>query len=157
MVWRSITGSFDRCGSLWIAILKYWLLLAVHIGRIRTPSTKPMVSRRVRDRKLFNAAIEVANNLDSVFAPGKWYDISNHEELELASVKLYRAAEYRRSWDGWEGDRAAVERLCGCGVIVGGPHPRGEDHARLRVQNSAMAQMIQSSPIGMVASSHRSA
>ncbi len=42
------------------------------------------------DRKLLNAAIEVSNNLDSVFGPGKRYDISNHEELELALVKLYR-------------------------------------------------------------------
>lgn len=48
------------------------------------------------DRKLFDAAIEVANNLDSVFGPGKRYDISNHEELELALVKLYRATGDRR-------------------------------------------------------------
>lgn len=48
------------------------------------------------DRKLLSAAIEVANNLDSVFGPGKRYDISNHEELELALVKLYRATGDRR-------------------------------------------------------------
>lgn len=48
------------------------------------------------DRKLLNVAIEVANNLDSVFGPGKRYDISNHEELELALVKLYRATGDRR-------------------------------------------------------------
>ena len=48
------------------------------------------------DRKLFDVAIEVANNLDSVFGSGKRYDISNHEELELALVKLYRATGDRR-------------------------------------------------------------
>ncbi|HEY4359012.1 MAG TPA: beta-L-arabinofuranosidase domain-containing protein [Acidobacteriaceae bacterium] len=48
------------------------------------------------DRKLLNAAIEVANNLDSVFGPGKRYDIANHEELELALVKLYRVTGDRR-------------------------------------------------------------
>lgn len=48
------------------------------------------------NRKLFNAAIEIADNLDSVFGPGKRYDISNHEELELALVKLYRTTGERR-------------------------------------------------------------
>lgn len=48
------------------------------------------------NRKLINVAIEVANNLDSVFGPGKRYDISNHEELELALVKLYRTTGDRR-------------------------------------------------------------
>lgn len=48
------------------------------------------------DRKLLDAAIEVANNLDSVFGPGRRYDIANHEELELALVKLYRVTGDRR-------------------------------------------------------------
>jgi len=48
------------------------------------------------NRKLLDVAIEVANDLYSTFGPGKRYDISNHEGIELALVKLYRATgDYR--------------------------------------------------------------
>ncbi|MGB7438628.1 MAG: beta-L-arabinofuranosidase domain-containing protein [Candidatus Acidiferrum sp.] len=41
--------------------------------------------------QLLNIAIEVANDLNHVYGPGKRTDISNHEGIELALVKLYYA------------------------------------------------------------------
>ena len=46
--------------------------------------------------KALNAAKRFANHIDSVFGPGKRYDVSGHEEIELALVKLYRATGERR-------------------------------------------------------------
>ena len=43
------------------------------------------------DRKLLDAAIEIADDLANTFGPGKRYDIFNHEEIEIGLVKLYRA------------------------------------------------------------------
>jgi DUF1680 family protein len=43
------------------------------------------------DRKLFDVAIEIADDIDSVFGPGKRYDISNHEGIKNGLVRLYRA------------------------------------------------------------------
>ena len=41
-------------------------------------------------RELLDVAIEVADDLNSVYGPGKRTDISNHEGIELSLVKLYR-------------------------------------------------------------------
>jgi hypothetical protein len=43
------------------------------------------------DRKLLDAAIDIADDLADTFGPGKRYDIFNHEEIEIGLVKLYRA------------------------------------------------------------------
>lgn len=43
------------------------------------------------DPQLLKVAIEVANDLDKVYGLGKRTDISNHEGIELALVKLYHA------------------------------------------------------------------
>jgi hypothetical protein len=43
------------------------------------------------DTQLLNVAIEVADDLDRQYGPGRRTDISNHEGIELALVKLYRA------------------------------------------------------------------
>ena len=42
-------------------------------------------------RKMLDAAIEIANDLDSVFGPDKRHDISNHEGVKLGLIRLYRA------------------------------------------------------------------
>lgn len=41
-------------------------------------------------RKLLDAAIKFADHMDTVFGPGKQTDVSGHEEVELALVKLWR-------------------------------------------------------------------
>ena len=46
--------------------------------------------------KVLNAAKRFADNIDSVFGPGKGYDIDGHQEVELALIKLYRATGERR-------------------------------------------------------------
>jgi uncharacterized protein len=43
------------------------------------------------DPQLLNLAIEAADDLSRQYGPGKRTDISNHEGIELALVKLYRA------------------------------------------------------------------
>ncbi|MEI6808426.1 MAG: beta-L-arabinofuranosidase domain-containing protein [bacterium] len=51
------------------------------------------------DQKVLNAARRFADNIDSVFGPGKRYDVDGHQEVELALVKLYRATGERRYMD----------------------------------------------------------
>lgn len=46
--------------------------------------------------KVLDAAKRFADHIDSVFGPGKRYDVGGHEEIELALVKLYRATGERR-------------------------------------------------------------
>jgi DUF1680 family protein len=43
------------------------------------------------DRKLLDAAIDIADDLANTFGPGRRYDIFNHEEIEIGLMKLYRA------------------------------------------------------------------
>ena len=46
--------------------------------------------------KALDAAKRFADHIDSIFGPGKRYDVGGHEEIELALVKLYRATGRRR-------------------------------------------------------------
>jgi DUF1680 family protein len=46
--------------------------------------------------KALNAAKRFADHIDSIFGPGKRYDVGGHEEIELALVKLYRATGDRK-------------------------------------------------------------
>ncbi|MCK4293868.1 MAG: glycoside hydrolase family 127 protein, partial [Planctomycetes bacterium] len=46
--------------------------------------------------RVLDAAKRFADHIDSVFGPGKRYDVGGHEEIELALVKLYRATGERR-------------------------------------------------------------
>ncbi len=49
--------------------------------------------------KVLEAARRFADNVDGVFGPGKRYDTSGHEEVELALVKLYRATGEKKYLD----------------------------------------------------------
>ncbi len=42
-------------------------------------------------RKLLDVAIEIGDDVDSVFGPNKRHDISNHEGVKMGLVKLYQA------------------------------------------------------------------
>jgi uncharacterized protein len=44
-------------------------------------------------RKLLDAAIEIADDIDSVYGPGKRRDIGNHEGIKMGLVSLYRATK----------------------------------------------------------------
>lgn len=41
-------------------------------------------------RKLLDVAIEIADDIDSVFGPNKRHDISNHEGIKIGLIRLYR-------------------------------------------------------------------
>ena len=46
--------------------------------------------------KALDAAKRFADHIDSIFGPGKRYDVGGHQEIELALVKLYRATGEKR-------------------------------------------------------------
>lgn len=50
-------------------------------------------------RELLNVAIKYADNIDSVFGPGKRMGYPGHPEIELALVKLYRVTGEKRYFD----------------------------------------------------------
>jgi DUF1680 family protein len=47
-------------------------------------------------RKILDAAIRLADYIDSVFGPGKRYDVPGHEEIEIGLVKLYGVTGEKR-------------------------------------------------------------
>lgn len=51
------------------------------------------------ETKALDAAKRFADHIDSVFGPGKRYDVDGHQEVELALIKLYRATGERRYLD----------------------------------------------------------
>lgn len=55
--------------------------------------------RLTGDPRALNAARRFADHVDSVFGPGKRYDVDGHQEVELALIKLYRATGERRYLD----------------------------------------------------------
>jgi DUF1680 family protein len=48
------------------------------------------------DAKLLEVAREIADDIDSLFGPGKRHDISNHEGIKNGLVRLYRATSDER-------------------------------------------------------------
>jgi hypothetical protein len=52
--------------------------------------------RATGKRNLLDVATRVADHIDSVFGPGRLGDVSGHEEIELALVKLYEVTGQER-------------------------------------------------------------
>jgi hypothetical protein len=50
-------------------------------------------------RKMLDAAVRLADHIDSVFGPEKRHGVPGHEEIELALVQLYRATGEQRYLD----------------------------------------------------------
>ena len=50
-------------------------------------------------RKLLDVAVRFADHIDGLFGPGKRYEVSGHQEIELALVKLWRATGEKRYLD----------------------------------------------------------
>ena len=91
------------------------------------------------NRKLLDDALEITDDLDSVFGPGKRYDISNHEEIELALVKLYRATTQERYL------RLAQFLVDTRGTKNGGREmvgPYAQDHAPVKAQDRAIGHCV---------------
>ncbi len=49
--------------------------------------------------KLLHVAVKLADHIDSLFGPGKRYDVPGHEEIELALIKLYGSVGEPRYFD----------------------------------------------------------
>jgi DUF1680 family protein len=111
-------------------------------------------NRLTGDPKVLNAAKRFADHIDSVFGPGKRYDVDGHQEVELALVKLYRATGDRRYLDlakfflDERGYAHGTERKpFDPKTVVEPPKPQGPQtaeqrranfQARLRVRNGRM-------------------
>jgi DUF1680 family protein len=52
-----------------------------------------------KNPKVLEAARRFADHIDSIFGPGKRYDVDGHQEVELALIKLYRTTGERRYLD----------------------------------------------------------
>ena len=50
-------------------------------------------------RNLLDVACKLADHIDSVFGPGRRHEVPEHQELELALIKLYRVTGERRYLD----------------------------------------------------------
>jgi len=50
-------------------------------------------------RKLLDVAVRLADHIDSIFGPGKRYEVPGHQEIELALVKLARCTGEKRYFD----------------------------------------------------------
>jgi hypothetical protein len=50
-------------------------------------------------RKLLDVAIEIADDLDATFGPGKRHDIPNHEGVKIGLIRLYRATGEKKYLD----------------------------------------------------------
>ena len=110
--------------------------------------------RLTGDPKVLNAAKRFADHIDSVFGPGKRYDVDGHQEVELALVKLYRATGERRYLElsrfflDERGYAHGTERKpFDSKTVVEPPKPQGPQtaeqrranfRARLRVRNGRM-------------------
>jgi uncharacterized protein len=89
--------------------------------------------------ELFAVATDVANDLNSAYGPGKRTDISNHEGIELALVKLYRATgDYKYS-------RLAKYIVDERGTTDGGRRMTGsyaQDHEPVTAQKRAIGHCV---------------
>jgi DUF1680 family protein len=52
--------------------------------------------RMTGKRNLLDVAIKAADHIDSIFGPGKRTDVPEHQEMELALIKLYEATGEKR-------------------------------------------------------------
>jgi uncharacterized protein len=91
------------------------------------------------DRLLLDGATEIADDLNATFGPGKRYDISNHEGIELALVKLYRATGEERYL------KLAQFLVDTRGTTNGGRQmygPYAQDHKPVKLQERAIGHCV---------------
>jgi DUF1680 family protein len=90
-------------------------------------------------RKMLDGAIEITDDLDATFGPTKRRDIANHEEIELALVKLYRATNEARYL------RLAKFLVDTRGTTAGGREmygPYSQDHMPVKAQTRAIGHCV---------------
>jgi DUF1680 family protein len=90
-------------------------------------------------RKLLDVAIEIADDIDSVFGPGRRHDISNHEGVKMGLIKLYRATgddKYLKLAKFFLDERGNP----GGGRTLYGPY--AQDHVPVKSQTRAIGHCV---------------
>jgi DUF1680 family protein len=90
-------------------------------------------------RKMLDVAIEIADDLDSVFGPDKRHDISNHEGIKIGLLRLYRCTgndrylRLAKFFLDTRGNPAARSIMYG---------PYAQDHAPVKSQIRAIGHAV---------------
>jgi DUF1680 family protein len=90
-------------------------------------------------RKLLDVAIEIGDDLDAVFDPGRRHDISNHEGIKIGLIRLYRTtgnAKYLKLAQFFldtRGNPAKRQRMYG---------PYAQDHMPVKSQDRAIGHAV---------------
>ena len=90
-------------------------------------------------RKLLDVAIEIADDIDSVFGPDKRHDISNHEGVKMGLIQLYHATgndRYLKLAKFFLGERGNP----GSGRTLYGPY--AQDHVPVKSQTRAIGHCV---------------
>ncbi len=91
------------------------------------------------DRKMLDVAIEIADDLDSVFGPDKRHDISNHEGIKIGLLRLYRCTgndRYLRLAQFFLDTRG---NPAGRSIMYG---PYAQDHQPVKSQTRAIGHAV---------------
>lgn len=92
-----------------------------------------------RSRKLLDVAVEIADDIDSVFGPNKRHDISNHEGIKIGLIQLYRATgdeKYLKLAKFFLDERGNP----GGGRTLYGPY--AQDHVPVKSQTRAIGHCV---------------
>ena len=90
-------------------------------------------------RKLLDVAIEIGDDLDAVFGPGKRHDISNHEGIKIGLIRLYRSTgndkylKLAQFFLETRGNPANRQRMYG---------PYAQDHEPVKSQSRAIGHAV---------------
>jgi len=90
-------------------------------------------------RKLLDVAIEIADDIDSVFGPDARHDISNHEGVKMGLIQLYRATgneKYLKLAKFFLDERGNP----GSGRALYGPY--AQDHVPVKSQTRAIGHCV---------------
>jgi DUF1680 family protein len=104
--------------------------------------------RMTRKPNLLDVAIKAADQIDAVFGPGKRMDVPEHQELELALIKLYEATGEKRYLD--LAKFFIDQRGNADGHTLYGPY--SQDHLPVRKQTEIVGHAVRAmyNCIGMV-------
>lgn len=90
-------------------------------------------------RKLLDVAIEIGDDLDAVFGPGKRHDISNHEGIKIGLIRMYRSThndkylKLAQFFLDTRGNPANRQRMYG---------PYAQDHESVKSQSRAIGHAV---------------
>jgi len=89
-------------------------------------------------RKFLDVAIKTADHIDSIFGPGKRMEVPEHQEIELALIKLYRMTGEKRYLN--LAKFFIDQRGNAAGHTLYGPY--SQDHRPVRAQTEATGHAV---------------